>query len=163
MDVREWLNRHQRVVTLGTVLVVLVAIGTIVYQLRPEKPSTMQWYSSDDGQTWFKDSDQLIPPFDRDRKQTVVAHVRECDGKPFVLYMERYRPEGKKIWDAYRADEAAGKPDLREGRLIGIQNHLEFKKPGDKDWAPASDGRKVLAMTQAKCPDGVDDPIVVWP
>lgn len=163
MTVREWINKNRQWSVIGALFVAVLGIGFTIYQLLPEPEETQAWYTSDDGQTWFKDSNRLVPPFERDGREAVLAHVYECDGKPFVAYMLKYTPEGKAIFEKFRAAEDAGDPNFDESMLMALSGHARYKRPGEKEWTPESNVRKVTEMLYPKCPDGSTDPLVVWP
>jgi hypothetical protein len=82
--------------------------------------------------------------------------------------MERFDPEGKEIFDAYRAAEDAGRSPP-PASLAGLQIHVEYKRPGEARWTPATDGATVTDMFNVVCPDGNGagpggrDAYVVWP
>ena len=130
-------------------------------QLRPQRPPTKDWYTIDDGQTWFKDSNRKVPPFDHGGKEAVFAMVYECHGKKFVGYLKRYKPEAKRKLEEYRAAEDAGKPT--DGiNIMGTDWQLEFKRPGEKTWQSGLESR--AQITDVKCPHGTkEDPLIVYP
>jgi hypothetical protein len=164
MAVREWLNKNRKWSTAGAMAVAVIGIGLTIYQLLPEPAETKAWFTTDDGKTWFKDSNRLVPPFQRDGKEAVLAKVYECTGKPFVAYMLKYTPEGKAIYEKFYAAEDAKDPNLDEGMLMAVRGHARYKRPGEAEWTPENDIRKVTEMFYPKCPDGsAQDPLVVWP
>src|SRR5688572_29694078 len=81
MSVREWMGNNQKATSVGAGALTVLAIGLIIYQLLPERQSTKAWYTTNDGKTWFKDSNRKVPPFDYGGKQAVLAKVYECNGK----------------------------------------------------------------------------------
>jgi hypothetical protein len=170
MGVRESINRHKAWAVSGSVLALAGAVAWgIINQPPPDAgPSHMAWYTSDDGRTWFKDTDRRVPPFEHGGATAVLAHVYRCGDRPFVAWMERYDPEGKDVLDAYRAAEDAGRSPSG-GSLMGIQVHVEYKRPGEERWTPASDGGAVTSMMLVSCPNGDGagpngrDAFVVWP
>src|SRR6478609_8126910 len=63
-----------------------------------------QFFTVDDGKTWFADDATKLPPFDKDGKQAVRAYVyRTAKGKEFVNHLERFTANAK------QAIEQAGK------------------------------------------------------
>jgi hypothetical protein len=163
MALREWINKNRQWSTAGALMVAVLGIGFTIYQLLPEPEETKAWYTTDDGQTWFADSNRLVPPFDRDGKEAVLAKVYECDGQPFVAYMLKYTPQGKEIYEKFRAAEAAQDPNFDESMLMALRGHARYKRPGEKEWTPESDNRKVTEMLFPKCPNGTEDPLIVYP
>src|SRR5205814_8476268 len=81
------------------VLLTALAVASIVLQLRPpgELPvvSPKDFYTTDDGDTWFVDDNDKITPFDHDGRPAVLVHLFTCDGgnTKFVGYLERL-PDG---------------------------------------------------------------------
>jgi len=161
MGAREWIDKNRRASTIASVVLFLGALGLLYYQFRPVGPPTKEWYTTDDGQTWFKDSNRKVPPFDHGGKEAVLAKVFECHGKQFVGYLKRYKPEGKRRMDEYRAAEDAGKPT--DGiNIAGTDWQFEFKRPGEKEWTASLDKRALIM--DVKCPHGTkEDPLIVYP
>jgi hypothetical protein len=68
-----------------------------------------QFYSNDDGATWFAADASNVPPFDHDGKVAYRARVFKCGtGAPFVSHLERYAPEAKKKLEAMYAKNPQG-------------------------------------------------------
>jgi hypothetical protein len=100
-----------------------------------------EYYSDDDGQSYFTDSAFKFPPFDHNGKTANAALVFDDGEKRFVAYLLRFTPEGQKeLQDAY-----TNPPDGKDGSraalaLMGslpMRNNEEMKKVGDGDWEPA--------------------------
>jgi hypothetical protein len=114
------------------------------------------FFTIDDGKTWFTDNADKIPPFEKDGKQAVLAHVyRAADGTKFVNYVERFTPDGK------RALEVATKPDpTRKGPAEpgAVQSAFvsgrEVKRPGDAKWVSSANVREAGQVMAIKCPNG---------
>jgi hypothetical protein len=161
MGAREWIDKHKNISTTASALLVVAAIGFLYYQFRPQRPPTKEWYTIDDGQTWFKDSNRKVPPFQHNGKEAVLAKVYECHGKTFVAYLKRYKPEAKRKMDEYRAAEDAGKPT--DGiNIAGTDWQFEFKRPGEKEWNSNLDKRAMYL--NVKCPHNTkEDPLIVYP
>ncbi len=90
-------------------------------QSRGPQIPTQAYYSVDDGQTFFADDINLVPPFEKDGKMAVRAHVFTCDGgkTPFVAYLERYTPEAKGKIEAMK--EGADPAGMEEVWMTGIE------------------------------------------
>ena len=156
MGVREWIDKNQQAATVGSGAVAVLAVGLIIYQLLPQRPETKAWYTTDDGKTWFKDSNRLVPPFQKDGKEAVLARVYECEGREFVAYMERYRPGPAKKMREFRAKEDAGEAVDDPG--IGLGS-VEYKRPGPNEkWT--AELHHMTDMMQVNCKDGNPAPIV---
>lgn len=151
MSVREWIDKNKQYSTAGAAAMTALAVGLIIYQLLPERPSTKAWYTTDDGQTWFKDSNRKVAPFQKDGKEAVLAHVFTCEGNQFVGYMTRYKPKGKRMLEEFRAAEDRGEP-LDDGAIAGIDWQLEYKRPGAKQWT--SELHIITDIVTVDCKDG---------
>ena len=161
MGAREWIEKNKNLSTAASVVLLVIGIGYMVYQFLPERPQTKEWYTIDDGKTWFRDSIRKVPPFQQDGKEAVLAKVYKCHGQTYVGYMKRYKPEAKRKMEEYRAAEDAGKPT--DGiNIAGTDWQLEFKRPGEKQWY--SDLDKRAEIMDVKCPHGTkEDPLIVFP
>lgn len=116
------------------------------------------YFTVDDGATWFADSLDQIPPFTKDGKEAVRAYIFRCGkGKPFVAYLERYRPEAKKLIEEARMKarqnpEAPPDPALH-AKLMG--GGVEVKKPNDPSpWVQQRDFQRYSQVVQIKAPAG---------
>jgi len=179
MGIRETLNEKKGVSTAVAIGFVAIAIALIVWQVTatggPSGPAQL-FFTTDEGQTYFGADASSLPPFDHDGKQAVRAHVYECNGKPFVAYVERYKPEAKKALlaragkapaEAAPAEAASDEPPQARGmppEAAGRANYATFqgpslygrelKRPGEKDWTSSGDFAKAAQIQQVKCPDG---------
>jgi len=147
---REWMNNHPKVaIGIGAGVVVL-AISLIVGQVLasrhryPSGPPT-DYFTVDDGKTYFAAGEDNIPPFDYGGQQAVRAHVFQCSGKTFVGYLERFTP---KFHDAVVANGITPGA-LRYGR--------EIKKPGEAQWHAVTDVPTEVKLTTVQCPNGGTD------
>lgn len=118
MGLREKMNENPRVTTAITAGVVVVALMLIVYQLWPEapiQPLSKAYYTVDDGQTYFVEDIDKVPPFMHEGKEAVRAHVMQCGetGKPFVGWLEKFTPEAKKKLDALYQKTGGKRPPER--------------------------------------------------
>ncbi|HEY1685624.1 MAG TPA: hypothetical protein VGG19_12730 [Tepidisphaeraceae bacterium] len=153
----DWCNEHRKTVGTVTVLCVVAAIGSIVWQVMGQRHAVMtklpdRYFSADDGKTFFSASSDNIAPFDYQGHAAVRAYVYECHdgGQKFVGYLERYTPEARQ---AELDNKATAATDL-----YGKQ----YKKPGDKTWVNSGDFKAAASVADVKCPDG-SDPISLEP
>ncbi len=154
MGIRQSINENPIITSVITGLILTLAIVFIGYQAcrtgpaAPFKPK--QFFSVDDGATWFTDDAAKLPPFDHEGKEAYRARVFRCpDGKMFVARLERYPPVILR-----KIDEASKRPLNQRGNdWIALQEEYEIKKPGAKTWIPLADGTDI-AMFQPKCSDG---------
>jgi hypothetical protein len=115
------------------------------------------FYSTDDGKTWFVDESTRIPPFMKDGKEAVRAHVyRTKDGTEFVGFLERYSPAGKKMLDTAAA--RASDPLMVTDNSLAAAEATEWKKPGSTAWVSANDPR-VGTVTTVVSPKGAGDTV----
>jgi len=142
----------------------LVCVVVIAFQLRGSSGSVesgpvQAFFTVDDGKTWFPDSADKIPPFEKEAKEAVLAHVyRASDGTKFVNYLERFKPEAKQALEKARTADPTGKtrPDqsaIQSAYLGG----REVKRPGDAKWVNAANVREAAKITAIKCPNGAAD------
>ncbi len=159
MGIREKLNDNPAITTGITAGIIVIALIVIGWQLmssgRPEIP-TQAFYSIDDGASYFPDNINLFPPFKKDGKDAVRAHVFRCDGgEPFIAYLERYTPEAKAKMEAMQTKTQEGGPD--PGMYDDVQmtgQEVKAPKTGDKGWVKMVDYQSSQDITSPKCPDG---------
>jgi hypothetical protein len=147
---REWMNQHPKVAIGVGCGVVVLAIGLIVAQVMAGKhryPSgpPSDYFSADDGKTYFTAGDDNVPPFDHGGQQAVRAYVFQCGSEPFVGYLERFTPA---YHDAVVAHGISAEA-LRYGR--------EIKKPGEDKWHAVTDMATENKLTEVHCPNGGTD------
>lgn len=154
MGIRETLNKNQPLV-IGIISVVIVgAIVSIIWQARSANSSHANvYYTVDDGQTLFADSNMKIAPFDKDGKKAVRAHVFLCGGKRVVGYLSRYSEDALKTLEDVKIARAEKRPPKNIGALMSLSSTgIEVKKPGDVKWVSGSDTARVAAIRAFKCP-----------
>jgi hypothetical protein len=115
-----------------------------------------QFFSTDDGETWFVDEASKIPPFDRDGKPAYRARVFKCEhGQEFVSHLERYGEDARK-----RLSDMMAKGAKEQGGMaveqFGFAHELEVKKPKDRRWVKmgGDTAAEYQKATQPKCPHG---------
>jgi hypothetical protein len=141
----------------GAICAIAAAIFLIWY-IYPHKPKTngmQEFFTDDDGKTWFADDGTKVAPFDHDGKPAVLAKVYETkDGKQFVGYLMKLTDEARaKVIQAHTGPVAT-KGVAYSGLLI--------KRPGDTEWVPAEDPRAKDLRTFT-APDGSRDYLPVRP
>ena|ERR1700677_3526001 len=147
MGIREWTEKHPKAIVGlvgGCICVTLVTV--VVQVLAGRRTITTQapnnFFTVDDGQTFFTASGSNIPPFDYKGQQAVTAYVFEASGKRFVGYLERYTPAAHELM----VDNKANVQTQISGR--------ELKKPGDSKWVRSDDARAVAVVVNVQSPDG---------
>ena len=149
-------QRKSLAVVLATVMIVGAAIAIYV-QARDFGPGGpgKAFFTTDDGKTLFVDSIMKLPPFDKDGKQAVRAHVFECNGERVVGYLSCYRPEALQALAEAKAAKAAGKPPPNPQALAAVGTMgLLVKKPGNFPWVSQADAATATAVRVFRCPDG---------
>jgi hypothetical protein len=106
------------------------------------------WYTIDDGRTFFADDISKFVPFQHNGKPAYHCAVWTCDdGKTkFVSHLERIPPEVKKMLDA------AGP---KKAMVLFDPSTLEVKAPltGDQGWVNIRTPQAEEIM-KPKCPNG---------
>lgn len=145
MGIRETVNKQPFLY--GSIAAAVFAFGLAfiawhTFRSRPGIP-TKDFFSDDDGQTWFVDSAGNVPPFDHNGKPAYRAHLFKCsDGKTFISYLERFNKE------AMTKAMANGPAAPSQGKF------WEVKRPGDPDWISISNSAAYVKATQPVCPGG---------
>lgn len=159
MGIRETLNQNPGITTGATAVVILLALGFIIYQFVGGSGNTVQskaFYTVDDGKTWFSDDITKLAPFDHDGQTAYRCYVFTCDGgsTKFVSHLERYTDEAKKRIEEMRAGADKGGPPnpmMFEGIMM---NGVEVKDPGQGQWVRQSDFQRAQQIMSPVCPDG---------
>ena len=157
MGVRGLFKQRQSAVAALAVLMIVGAGVALYLQMRDDGSSGSGdvYYSNDDGKTFFADSATKVPPFDKDGKPAVRAHVFECGGKRKVGYLSRYTPEAIQALKDARAARDAGKPPPNVAALASIgTTGLQVKRPGEAQWVSQADAKRATAVRVFRCPDG---------
>ena len=165
MGLRETLNAKPAITTGATVGLIVIAIVVIVWQILPSRGGGAEgvrkaYYSDDDGKTWFEDDLYKVTPFkSKNGKDAVRAHVFKIgDNKPFVQFLERFKPEVKEKLEKQVADPANKGvvfPEFRD------ESMKWYKKPGaNSKWAVGS--FQTLNQLRAVEKDGVFG-LEIWP
>jgi hypothetical protein len=167
MSVRETLQRQKGFGLAAAVLMIVVAAVAIAAQMRSDRPAgdpTKAFYSDDDGQTFFIDSADRIPPFDRNGKPAARAYVYADGGKrQFVGFLQRFKPDTARVLRATADDVAAGR--VPHDRLEGMLASSDMRHAGSEIKLPGA-GNKWMSGDQfntkmVKAPDGSEPTLVV--
>lgn len=154
MGIRETINKNPKQTTAITAGIIALAFIVILWQACGGGGGGVgqSYYSIDDGRTFFVDASNKIPPFKKDGKDAVRAHVFTCDGgkTKFVGYLEAYSPQDKKMME----DAMSGKAP--PAAYAGYSGQAMVKKPGQPQWVPLMPGTTQVysAIVQVNCPDG---------
>jgi len=170
MRLREMITENpMRALAIAAALLVAGVAITFASRSRSNAPvgggGGRMLFSVDDGKTWFADDASKIPPFEKDGKRAVLAHVYRCaDGTEFVNHLERFTPEAKQALERANAPDPTGKgrPD-RSAVQGAYMAGREVKRPGDAKWVNAANIRESPQVTAVKCPRGTTEPVRVVP
>lgn len=164
MGIREKLNENPAITTGVTAAIIVVALIIIGWQLfgggGPRIP-TKAYFTVDDGQTWFADDINKIPPFEHNGQQAYRVHLYTCDGgrNVFPTHLERYTDQAKAALLRAREGEQTGDmdPALYEQAEMGT----EIKKARDPNarWIPQRDYERAGEIMNPICPDGTQNNI----
>lgn len=150
MGIRETLNKNPAITTVGTIVVILIALGLITWEMLPKSPPQIKaglYYTDDDGQSTFVDLMNKNPPFDHGGKKAVMAGVFTCSGKQFVAFVQKYTDDMKATMDD---------PNHGDISSSDMDSNTMVKKPGDGDdkWVALSSKAGKELKYNVKCPDG---------
>jgi hypothetical protein len=159
--------RRKRIGNVIKVCGALCAIGAavfIIWYTYPHKPKTngmQEFFTDDDGKTWFADDGTKVAPFDHDGKQAVLAKVYETqNGKQFVGYLMKFTEEARaKVLQTQITHQAHSGPAAEKGVAY---SGLLIKRPGDMQWVPAEDPH-AKDLRKFAAPDGSTDYLPVRP
>jgi hypothetical protein len=147
----------------------LLAGALFAFQMRGSGALTASggnaFFSVDDGKSWFADDATKVPPFTKDGKEAVRAHVyRSADGTKFVNHLERFKPEAKQaLEDAKKADQQLKQRPDRTAIQSAYIGGREVKRPGDANWVNAANFRDAAQVVAVKCPHGGTDAVPLEP
>ncbi len=163
MGIRETLNEKPQITTAATIGLILVAVGIIIFQMLPSRTAAAvagaQFFTADDGKTWFAAPGDAIPPIQKDGKEAVRAYLWTPDnGKTkFVAYLERYTPEGKKkledLADAVKKGAPAAADPMAFDQVNGAGREVKLPNDPGAKWAKIA-SPEGKAITQIKPPAG---------
>jgi hypothetical protein len=161
MGIVDTMRQKKGAMTGAAIGFVFLAAVSMAYQLWPQKhySSTLTYFSDDDGNTWFLDSVDNVPPYDHDGKQAVRAVIYSYDNgsKKFCGYLMRFGPSVEKsVQAAIVAGAKKQPPETPQGIMNGIEFNAswEVKKPNSTDpWFRITSPKAQEAL-QVKSPDG---------
>jgi len=157
MGIREWLNQHKSV-GIGLGVVVLAGAGAAIFvqarDLRSSPAFGLNYYTNDDGKTFFVDAPTRLTPFDKDGKPAYRAHVFECGGQRVVGYLSRYSESAMAALLQAKEYAARGQtpPNVQDLQYIDTTG-IQMKKVGTDKWLPQSDPRAAKIRLH-RCLDG---------
>lgn len=146
MGIRETINRNSAISTAVMICMVVVAVVVIGLELRGNngKPPTKNFYTTDDGKTWFVDSADKLAPFDHDGATAVRCYVFQGKDGKFAGLLEKYS-DGDRDHLATMAQEK--RP---------FDTPVLIKKPGEKDWTKTGVDQEAMILMRMSGPNGSD-------
>jgi hypothetical protein len=158
VGIRETLNKNPSITTGVTIGIIVVALVAIIWQAmgnRPDMTPPRTFYTIDDGKTWFDDEANKIPPFDAKGGQAVRCYVFRCGekGNKFVGYLERYKPDAATKMAELMKKGSEDPMAMEQVQMTG----MEIKKPGDAKWVSRNTPQAEKIMADVKCPDGTQN------
>jgi hypothetical protein len=175
MGLRETMNEKPAVAAIVAGALIAVALGVILWSTgmiggggapggAEGIGDAKRYYTTDDGKTYFADSYNKIPPYEKDGKTAVLAKVfkdNDNNGALFVGYLTRHTPEAKRMMEERQKKGAAG--DF--GPIEAAGGGIEYKKPltGDAGWLRSGDPRVTQLLESLKSPKGSQNIEEVFP
>jgi len=155
MGIRDTMNQNPKVAVAVVGVVMVVAVGLLVAQLRRPgegvpglTPGVKEWFTIDDGKTWFADDAMKLPPFEYQGKTAYRVRVWTCDGgkTTFASHLERINPEARARLEQMKPQQRIISPEYRM---------IEVKPPlrGEERWVPVGSRQAEEIMTP-RCPHG---------
>jgi hypothetical protein len=169
MGTREILNNRKSLVTVVCGLITVVALGSIIARnvggSEEAIANERAYFTSDDGETYWAENTDRVPPFTHESKVAVRAMVYQCGGNKFVAYLMRYTADGKQAVEQTIAQRSAPKPDgsIQRTASAVARSGVELKRPGEANWVIGTsiEGSKIRAV---QCPhDQKHVPEMVYP
>jgi hypothetical protein len=148
VNIRRIVNNGRIAIPIAVLVIVAIAWQASRSMQRHPLPDVVShaYYSDDDGQTWFVDTDNNVPPFDHNGKTAVMAFVYQtADGKQFVQHLEKY-PDSVTA----RVVAAFSSGSTEEARALLAGSTPLVKKPGDKTWVSQTDPQAMPIMSIAE-------------
>jgi hypothetical protein len=156
VSLRQRLNDNPRMVAIATGATVLIALAVMLWPRTAgggkSSGVTKEYYSVDDGRTWFADEAGKLPPFDKDGKPAHRVRVYRCPhGKEFASHLERYAEA-----DRAQMQQLIDQKKTRSMEFIQLESGFEMKKPGGGQWVKLTpqNAAKLNALRTPKCPEG---------
>ncbi|HWP40813.1 MAG TPA: hypothetical protein VNL70_07795 [Tepidisphaeraceae bacterium] len=155
MGVRDSLNQNPKVAAVVIGVAILAAVGLLIAQLRSTSdgvpgltPGVKEWFTIDDGKTWFADDGMKLPPFEHQGKIAYRVRVWTCDGgkTTFASHLERINAQAKAKLEQMKPEH---RPISPEYQMIEVKPPLT----GDQGWVPVGTPQAAEIMTP-RCPPG---------
>ncbi len=155
---RRSLNRNRPLVIAITFVALICSTGFSLWYWHSTTvgaSGTPEFFSDDDGATWFTDDGTKITPFDHNGRQAVVAKVFRCrDGTLFVGYLEKLSDDASLQTQSVQATKKPAGGVQTAGSTTRIS--IMLKRPHTGKWV-RDDDPEALKIKNFTCPGGGKD------
>lgn len=137
MGIREAISKKSKVSTIVVVCVIAICCVVIALEIRgPDNgPPKNNFFTTDNGKTWFVASVKNLPPFDHNGAPAVRCFVFQGKNGKFAGLLEKY------------SDDALKQLATATARPQSIP--IMVKKPGEKEWqhvGPDQEAAMIMAI-----------------
>ncbi len=159
MNLRESLGKNSTPAAAVAGAALLLSLFSIIRQVSsntPPAPANKEFFSDDDGKTWFTSNSLTAFPFAHDGKQAYRARVFRCGSKLFCGYLEALPDQVREGINSL--------PDNWQARLSALQSasdQIMVKKPGGTDWVSPGQAKYWSTVTPVCPADSQQSPILV--
>lgn len=163
MSIRARLNQHPTLAAAVAGAVLIACVLWMIYSAtRPESHAsgkgmpTRDYFTEDDGASYFEDDFANVPPFQHGQNEAVRAVVFQCaGGAPFVGYLEKYKPDDKVEFEKALKDFKPG--GFGPPPFVFMYHKALVKKAGaGHEWVSRENPAQSDPIVQVKCQDGSD-------
>jgi hypothetical protein len=157
MDLRKSIQKNPATAKIIAAAIVFICGAVIFREIRStDAPGFVlsatgkEFYSDNDGKTWFLADALEGSPFDHNGSQAYRVLVCRCgNGKPFVAFLAKYSDEQQAQIDKDHAQN----PGLPSEAQMGPLGSL--RRPGETKWF-ANSSPSISGYPAVRCPDGGD-------
>ena len=146
MSIRDQINKNPLPWLIG--LAVVVGAVLLFVFLPGDQSGTSGYrpaafFSDDDGQSYFIDRPDEVPPYEREGKEVVSAVIArdKTTNEEFVLYLAKYDP-------AVRSEATA----FQDAGAAGPAPPMLIKRPGDEEWVVNQDPSRAAEIQAITTP-----------
>lgn len=123
---------------MGAIAVGIAILSVVIYKAETAgmmpPPAPPNYYSADDGQTYFISHEfKHAPFFENEKEVDSVSLFAGSDGKPFVGFLFKYTSQGQAMLSGFKTDSVGARQAAAQYALV--------KRPGDKNWVSAESAR----------------------